>query len=40
MLQKDKPNIAFRRFYEWTEKTGHSSKLYSTGSEGQLVLKA
>lgn len=36
LLQKDSPNIAFRKFYEWSTRTGETSKKYWTGSEGKL----
>ena len=39
MLHKDKPNQAFRKFYEWTEKTGKTSKIYNPGNEGEQDLK-
>jgi len=36
LLQRDSPNIAFRKFYEWSTRTGETSKKYWTGSEGKL----
>lgn len=36
LLQKNSPNIAFRKFYEWSTRTGETSKKYWTGSEGKL----
>lgn len=36
LLQRDKPNIAFRKFYEWSTRTGETSKKYWFGSEGKL----
>lgn len=36
LLQTDKPNIAFRKFYEWLTRTGPTSKKYWFGSEGKL----
>lgn len=36
LLQSDKPNIAFRKFYEWSTRTGLTSKKYWFGSEGKL----
>lgn len=39
MLHSDKPNQAFRKFYEWTERTGKSSKIYKLGNEGEQDLK-
>ena len=36
LLQKDSPNIAFRKFYEWSTRTGETSKKYWTGSEVKL----
>lgn len=39
MLHKDKPNQAFRKFYEWTERTGKTSKIYHLGNEGKTDLK-
>jgi len=36
LLRNDSPNIAFRKFYEWSTKTGKTSKKYWFGSEGKL----
>lgn len=38
LLQKDKPNMALRKFYEWYARTGSTAKNYGAGSEGQLTL--
>lgn len=39
MLHKDKPNQAFRKFYEWAERTGKTSKIYHLGNDSKQELK-